>query len=409
MTTTNAVEFDHVSKHYRVGSGRISMTEVLTGRSRTNGASVLRALDNVTFSVPRGTTLGLIGDNGAGKTTALKLISRVTAPTSGSVQAPGRVAALIELGAGFHPELTGRENVFLSGAIYGMSEREIQRKYDRIVAFAELERFMATPVKRYSSGMYARLGFAVAAHVEPDILLVDEVLAVGDVNFQRKCLDFIQDYVRGGNTTLFVSHHLFALEQLCDRLIWLDRGQVRAAGETESVLRAYMDAQDDKLRSVARLEGAVDADLGIEDVYVSADATGPRDVFSAGEDLLVHVVYQAHRPVTRPHFVLAVWDAATRQPLFLASMLVDGAVPDRLEGGGELVCRFAAPPLMPKTYHVWGEVYGADRRSILVRWQPLAAFTVRDDTLAAEVGAGGLRHSRADAPVRVGYTWERVQ
>ncbi len=200
------------------------------------------ALKDVSLEVKEGEVLGLIGRNGAGKTTLLKILSRITRPTSGWAEIHGRVGSLLEVGTGFHPELTGRENTFLSGAILGMSRREITRKFDEIVAFAELEKFIDTPVKHYSSGMYVRLAFAVAAHLEPEILLVDEVLAVGDINFQKKCLGKMGDVARAGRTVVLVSHQLNQIRRLCHRVVWIDDGRIRRDGPTHEVVSAYESA-----------------------------------------------------------------------------------------------------------------------------------------------------------------------
>jgi lipopolysaccharide transport system ATP-binding protein len=197
------------------------------------------ALKDVSFEVTEGEVLGLIGRNGAGKTTLLKILSRITRPTEGWAEIHGRVGSLLEVGTGFHPELTGRENTFLSGAILGMSKREIEKKFDEIVAFAELEKFIDTPVKHYSSGMYVRLAFAVAAHLEPEILLVDEVLAVGDINFQKKCLGKMGDVARAGRTVVLVSHQLNQIRRLCHRVVWIDDGRIRQSGPTIEVVNAY--------------------------------------------------------------------------------------------------------------------------------------------------------------------------
>jgi lipopolysaccharide transport system ATP-binding protein len=202
-------------------------------------AEMFWALKDVSLEVREGEVLGLIGRNGAGKTTLLKILSRITRPTEGWAEIRGHVGSLLEVGTGFHPELTGRENTFLSGAILGMSKAEIARKFDEIVAFAELEKFIDTPVKHYSSGMYVRLAFAVAAHLEPEILLVDEVLAVGDIKFQRKCLGKMGDVARAGRTVVLVSHQLNQIRRLCQRVIWIDAGAVRQNGPTSDVVGAY--------------------------------------------------------------------------------------------------------------------------------------------------------------------------
>ena len=217
--------------------------EMLHGRPIVAGDETEEfwALRDVSFAVARGEVLGIIGRNGAGKSTLLKVLSRITEPSEGRVEIRGRVASLLEVGTGFHPELSGRENIYLNGAILGMSRREIKARFDEIVAFAEVERFLDTPVKRYSSGMYVRLAFAVAAHLEPEILVVDEVLAVGDAEFQKKCLGKMQDVASGGRTVLFVSHNMGAVEALCTRAIQIFDGQVVRTGASGNVIQKYLD------------------------------------------------------------------------------------------------------------------------------------------------------------------------
>lgn len=216
-------------------NGARSLGQVLFNRQNYKPRSASNedfwALKDVNFEIQQGDRVGIIGRNGAGKSTLLKILSRITEPTHGSIRIKGRVASLLEVGTGFHPELTGRENVYLNGAILGMSKAEIKRKFDEIVAFAEVERFLDTPVKRYSSGMYVRLAFAVAAHMEPEILIVDEVLAVGDVQFQKKCLGKMGQVASEGRTVFFVSHHMGAISTLCDKVIYLKGGQVEASGK----------------------------------------------------------------------------------------------------------------------------------------------------------------------------------
>ena len=197
------------------------------------------ALKDINFQVEQGEALGIVGRNGAGKSTLLKVLSRVTAPTSGKINVKGRIASLLEVGTGFHPDLTGRENTYLNGAILGMSHKEIARKFDEIVHFAEIEQFIDTPVKRYSSGMYVRLAFAVAAHLDPEILVLDEVLAVGDTEFQKKCLGKMGDVAKAGRTVLFVSHNMTAVQKLCTSCVWIDKGAIQKMGETTAVIQAY--------------------------------------------------------------------------------------------------------------------------------------------------------------------------
>jgi lipopolysaccharide transport system ATP-binding protein len=262
-----AIHVDSLGKRYHLGARqrmhgtlRERLTEAavrpvqrlrsaLRGRSALKTEETLWALRDVSFDVPAGEVVGVIGRNGAGKTTLLKILSRITDPTRGRAEIHGRVASLLEVGTGFHPELTGRENVYLNGSILGMSRTEIDRRFDAIVSFAEVERFLDTQVKNYSSGMYLRLAFAVAAHLEPEILLIDEILAVGDASFQRKCLGKMDEVAQHGRTVLFVSHNLAAIARLCHRCILLDGGRIVADGPTASTLRTYgalVDAADDE-------------------------------------------------------------------------------------------------------------------------------------------------------------------
>lgn len=261
----------NVSKRYRVGAAqpgyknfREMIMEGITAPVKNfnklrrltefkNGdeTDVIWALKDVSFEVQQGEVLGIIGRNGAGKSTMLKILSRITEPTSGSVEIHGRVSSLLEVGTGFHPELTGRENIFLNGTILGMRKKEIERKFDEIVAFAEIEKFLDTPVKRYSSGMYVRLAFAVAAHLEPEVLLVDEVLAVGDVGFQKKCLGKIEDIAQGGRTVIFISHNMGAIRSLCHSAVWLDKGQAVQKGAVDDVVRDYEEEQIHQFKDTA--------------------------------------------------------------------------------------------------------------------------------------------------------------
>jgi lipopolysaccharide transport system ATP-binding protein len=248
MSSRPAVAVRGLTKTYRLGqytalqgSLRDAVSEWLSPRRR-EARQTIRALDDVSFDVEPGQVLGIVGRNGAGKTTLLKLLSRITKPTSGEARVWGRVGSLLEVGTGFHPDLTGRENVYLNGAVLGMKRREIERRFDEIVSFAEVERFLDTPVKRYSSGMYLRLAFAVAAHLEPEILVVDEVLAVGDAEFQRKCLGKMGEVSGEGRTVLLVSHNMAAVTSLATSCLWLDAGRVRELGRPPDVVAAYLSA-----------------------------------------------------------------------------------------------------------------------------------------------------------------------
>ena len=246
MSATPAVVARDLAKVYRRFQHRNQFktlkSALLTGSiiSDLTPDQTFTALDGVSFEVPKGTTFGVIGENGSGKSTLLKLLAGITRPTRGTLDVQGRVSALIELGAGFHPEISGRENVAINGIMLGLTRREVAERFDDIVAFAELERFIDAPVKTYSSGMYARLGFAVAIHVDPDVLLIDEVLAVGDESFTRKCLDKIGEFRRRGKTILIVSHSLGLMEKMCDDVLWLRQGRVADGGDPKRVVDAYL-------------------------------------------------------------------------------------------------------------------------------------------------------------------------
>ncbi len=240
------------------------------------------ALKDVSFEIKQGDRVGFIGRNGAGKSTLLKVLSRITEPTSGSIRIKGRVASLLEVGTGFHPELTGRENVFLNGAILGMSKVEIQRKFDEIVAFAEVEKFLDTPVKRYSSGMYVRLAFAVAAHLEPEILIVDEVLAVGDAQFQKKCLGKMEDVSKEGRTLLFVSHNMSAVKALCQTAILMQKGTVAGIGTTSSVLDIYLSNNTQQYNFVPNTQ----AKVYFKQLRILSESDIEQTDFGMGDDLI---------------------------------------------------------------------------------------------------------------------------
>jgi lipopolysaccharide transport system ATP-binding protein len=257
MSTSDiAISVQDLSKLYHIGAlqqRHDTLRDALVAKLRRVGDATARrgddasvdtiwALKDVSFTIERGEVIGIIGRNGAGKSTLLKILSRITEPTSGRAEIHGRVGSLLEVGTGFHPELTGRENIYLNGAILGMRKAEIERQFDAIVAFAEIERFLDTPVKRYSSGMYVRLAFAVAAHLEPEILLVDEVLAVGDAAFQDKCLGKMGDVARSGRTVLFVSHNLGAVKRLCQRSLWIQAGEIAGLGRTDEIIGSYLEA-----------------------------------------------------------------------------------------------------------------------------------------------------------------------
>jgi ABC-type polysaccharide/polyol phosphate transport system ATPase subunit len=281
---TPAIELLNVSKIYRRYGGRhfATLKSALLQRSLLRDlqpSELFPALQDVSFAVPKGSTFGVIGRNGSGKSTALKLVAGITKPTTGTVTVSGRISALIELGAGFHPEISGRENVFINGIMLGLTKREIQNRFDEIVDFAELREFIDAPVKTYSSGMYMRLGFAVAIHVDPDVLLVDEVLAVGDEGFTHKCLDKFAEFRRRDKTVLLVTHSLGLVETLCDEAVWLDGGHLEAQGDPKRVVGAYLTAVE---AGEQELMAATTA-KAVEEVGTTPAADSPPDMFKAAE------------------------------------------------------------------------------------------------------------------------------
>lgn len=413
---SRAVRFNEVSKRYSgAGWGYASLREDLSrlGRAalaRLRGRAVAPvgrlALDRVSFEIEEGEAFALIGPNGAGKTTALKLLARISFPSGGRIDVRGRVGALIEVGSGIHPELSGRENIWLYGRIMGMSRREIARRFDEIVEFAELADVLDMPVKRYSSGMQLRLGFAIASHLDPDVFVVDEALAVGDVGFQAKCVERMMRLVGEGRTLLFVSHNLSAVEAICPRALFLLDGKVAAAGETRSVLHAYLDWVDTRQQERLGRVHAVETrqPLRIERVSFH-DATGQaRTAFRTGEDVEVRLVVRAPEPIVRPIFSLGINDGRPGN-LILCSMLVDGRVPEVLNGGETTItCRIHRLPLLPRVYQTWCSVRNGRAYGDVLDWQVVGAFRVSDGPSDAS-GPAAVSHLRLDAPIHVDYDW----
>jgi lipopolysaccharide transport system ATP-binding protein len=326
------------------------------------------ALKDVSLDVNEGEVLGLIGRNGAGKTTLLKILSRITRPTSGWAEIHGRVGSLLEVGTGFHPELTGRENTFLSGAILGMSRREITRKFDEIVAFAELEKFIDTPVKHYSSGMYVRLAFAVAAHLEPEILLVDEVLAVGDINFQKKCLGKMGDVARAGRTVVLVSHQLNQIRRLSHRVVWIDAGAIRRDGPTQEVVAAYESAMSSGDRS-----GALARDSAAKAQFLRWEITGappaPPHVLSTLGPVTVNFIVRLSQPVTNGEHGVALFNSDRQL------MWAQAAQKLSLPPGVHVFSHtFPSLPLRPGPYQWQVSLY--DNADLLDFWDAIPDMTI---------------------------------
>lgn len=314
MDAEPIIRFENVSKHFTFTHDKPqSILETVisfVSRPRSRKSSDLWALRDVSFDVMPGQGFGLIGRNGSGKSTALKLIARILRPNIGRVIVRGRVSALLELGAGFHQDLTGRENIFLNAAVLGLSAAEVKARYNAIVDFSELGDFIDMPVKHYSSGMYMRLGFSVAIHVNPDILVVDEILAVGDQAFQAKCLDAILDMKRRGTTIVMVSHNLGMIRTLCSHIAWLEQGVVQSVGTTDEVAAQYVEYS--YKREGRQMQAASFERFGDQEIEITAvrflDADGQeRQMFQTGEPMTIEMAYVAHKPVPDPEFGLAIF------------------------------------------------------------------------------------------------------
>lgn len=373
-----AVTCEGVWKRYRLKRQRLRymLTNLLTHR-RADGekGANLWALRDLTLEIPQGQTLGIIGSNGAGKSTLLRIVAGVTYPNEGHVRVRGRLGALVDVGAGMHPDLTGRENVFLYGALIGVPRRAIRERFDSIVAFSELEEFLDMPVRHYSSGMKIRLGFSVATQFDPAVFLVDEVLAVGDVGFQRKSINRILDLQRGGTTVIFVSHDLVMVERLCTQVAWLETGTLREVGPTDQVIARYLRTVDQKflgqIPEVARTNGTLEVPrIALTD----AGGTERRD-FGQGESIGINLHYRVREgnlPVT-----ISFKITDDRRRTLTIAHSVPQASPLELSGEGVVRCVFEQPPLMPRLYQVWARVIRAPTLAEELPWQPVAAFSVR--------------------------------
>ncbi len=348
------------------------------------------ALRNAGFEIKRGENVGIIGLNGAGKSTLLKILSRIVTPTEGEATIKGRLGALLEVGTGFHRELTGRENIFLYGSILGMEREEVAAKFERIAEVSEIEKFLDTPVKHYSSGMYVRLAFAVAAHLDPDILLLDEVLAVGDFLFQKKCLSFARSLEQRGSTILFVSHNMLSIKTMCPRVIYLRKGEVVFDGPTEEGLGLYeRDSKLSTLRWFRPLEGGATAE--ITNVELLSEDGQPKTVFDFGERLRIRISYRAPKAVAAPNFLCTI---RRMDDVFCCnfSSSADGAPIDSIEGEGAVEILTQGLSLVSDRYRV--EIVVRQRGfDSIVAAQSGPTFHVRHDLFDADVF--GVFHERA--------------
>lgn len=376
------IRVENLSKQYRIGQYEAAYKtlreSIMNVFSRRDGnRETIWALKDVSFQVNRGEVVGIIGRNGAGKSTLLKILCRVTEPTEGHAYINGRVGSLLEVGTGFHPELTGSENIFLNGAILGMRKAEIERKFDEIVAFAEIEKFIDTPVKRYSSGMYVRLAFAVAAHLEPEILLVDEVLAVGDVAFQKKCLGKMENISKQGRTVLFVSHNMAAINALCDRVIFLDEGKIMEIGRTADVIAEYLSSiqkfSEQSLRE--RMDRSGTGKARITNIsLVSTDGETLEQLLS-GYECMLTLEYESSESLARPVFKFTVYNSIGQALLHFDSSLINAWF-HQLPAKGRVGCRFGGLPLSRGTYRLNASI--EDNGQLLDHVTGAYSFVVND-------------------------------
>ncbi|MGQ0832712.1 MAG: ABC transporter ATP-binding protein [Microthrixaceae bacterium] len=353
----DAITVDNVSKRFRLYHERnqsLKATVMRRGRARYEDFWALR---DVSFAVEEGSTFGLIGHNGSGKSTMLKCLARILQPDAGSLSVDGRISALLELGAGFHPELSGRENIYLNGSILGLSRREVDRRFDEIVAFAGLEQFIDMPVKNYSSGMYVRLGFSVAIAVDPDILLVDEVLAVGDEEFQRRCNERFAELRQSGRTIVIVSHGLGAVEQMCDQAAWLDHGVLKLLGPAPDVVDAYLSQVEVAAVTSAERDAEGEprsGELTLGEVTVLDGAGAPTHRLATGDRGVVSIAWSCPVPIQRPLVRLRV---STSDGFVVSVASTNGAnLPDVFSGAGELHLEIPELTLLPGTYDISVEV-----------------------------------------------------
>jgi ABC-type polysaccharide/polyol phosphate transport system ATPase subunit len=427
-----AIQFENVSKRFILHHARPrSFQELVIGALwRSRSREELWALNDVSFDVEQGEMLGIIGPNGSGKSTVLKLITRILEPTSGRIAVAGKVSALIELGAGFHPDLTGRENVYLNGSILGLSQEEMDAKFKDIVGFAELERFINVPLKHYSSGMYMRLGFAIAINVEPDILLIDEVLAVGDESFQKKCLAKIEEFKKQGRTMVFVSHALETVRKLCDKAIWLEEGEIQSIGNPDKVIYDYLDdlrrkegvALDEKHRHLRyeleeqQLENRWGSgEVEIYEVQLLGGDGKEKHVYQTGDTMRIRLYYEVKEPVADLTFGVGI-HRSDGLHLHGTNTSAQQVHYDAGEGKGVVVLEYEKLPLSAGMYAVSVGVWPGDRWQLPYdmhsQMYPFSVWGAEDEGLIALphrwLGGCPLAASVEEATREPRMSWERL-
>lgn len=363
------------------------------------------ALDDISFELKKGDVLGLVGINGSGKSTLLKLLSGLYMPDKGRITISESVRALIELGAGFHPMLTGRENIYINGAVMGMSKAEIDRKFDEIVEFADIGEFIDVPVKHYSSGMHARLGFSIAVHTDPEILLIDEVLSVGDAAFQEKSIRRMEA-LRETTSMIFVSHSFYRVESICNKAIWLDGGRVKKIGGSQEVVRAYLDEQERNVSLAGTMAGQSRSSMPvvIDQVELLDLERNVKDEFAFGEGFIVRVHYNALQRIARPLFNIKI--AYRGIGVFGAEMLVDGHGPEFIEGKGTIDCRFNSVSLTPKVYDIVMFTRSRDGLEDIAQMATYKSFRVVESPGSISLdGPMAISHFRTGSPIYVPHEW----
>lgn len=369
-----ALSVDSVSKSFKVHSERASSLKQFIASGGRNRYETFLALNDVSLEVQVGEAVGIIGHNGSGKSTLLKLMAKILTPESGTITVNKRMAALLELGAGFHPELSGRDNVFLNAAILGMARKEIAERFDEIVDFSGLRQFIDSPVKTYSSGMYVRLAFAVAINVDPDLLLIDEILAVGDISFQQKCMEKFVQFRNEGRTLVLVTHDSSSVRHFCDRAIWLDHGVIRASGPPADVIDEYNEVM---LHSAPTEDGSLrrgDGPIRVSGVEVLVDGVDTPSV-RTGDDVVFRIRFEADEPVEQPVFALTIGTLAG-VAVTAPSTRDAGAVPDVVAGVGYVDLIIDDLPLLPGPHVLHTEVTGWGRTHVFDHLQNARSFDV---------------------------------
>jgi len=410
---TTAISIKGVSKQYVLGSELVAgqnfremlMSSLISPfrkirrlRGEDHQQEKFWALSDVTFDVQAGEVVGIIGLNGAGKSTLLKVLSRITTPTQGEIEYQGRLASLLEVGTGFHPELTGRENIYLNGAILGMTRQEINIKIDEIVAFAEIDRFLDTPVKRYSSGMYVRLAFSVAAHLDPEILIVDEVLSVGDAKFQSKCIGKMKNVAEQGRTVIFISHNLAAVSRLCDRGIWLEKGSIKMDGNIHDVIGEY---ENHSLQGMKSSSDSVisNSAITIEDIVIRNDSNPDHSTLSLSSSCTFEVVGRSNTNLKNVSLAFGLYDERMQR-----LCLIDSATHNNFysceKGAFRFQCNITNLPLAAGRYSL--NLAIKENEQLIIAAERVAIIYIEENELTEAVS------SHLSGPLLVDYKWQQI-